>query len=153
MSLTQLDNLVRAKSLDAEPGVREEVDRLLHSGQARLKDARNKSLSAESRFDLAYNAAHSMSLAALRWHGYRAKNRYVVFQSLEHTLKLPAEQWRVLDDAHRKRNLAEYEGELDIDDALLDALIRVADEVEKRAGALGPLKPESKQEGGSGKGK
>jgi hypothetical protein len=144
MSLAQLDNLVRAKSLDAEPGTQEEIDRLLHSGQARLKDAGNAKLSSESRFDLAYNAAHSMSLAALRWHGYRAKNRYVVFQSLEHTIKLPPEQWRVLGEAHRKRNLAEYEGELDIDDALLKALIRVAGEVEKRVVALAPLKADGK---------
>jgi hypothetical protein len=144
VSLVQLDNLVRAKSLDAEAGTQEEVDRLLHSGQARLKDAGNKALNSESRFDLAYNAAHSMSLAALRWHGYRAKNRYVVFQSLEHTIKLPSDQWRVLSEAHRKRNLAEYEGELDIDDALLAALIRVAGEVEKRVTALGLLKTDSK---------
>ena len=140
MSLAQLDNLVRAKNLDAESGTQEEVDRLLHSGQARLKDARNKELNSESRFDLAYNAAHSMSLAALRWHGYRAKNRYIVFQSLEHTIKLPPEQWRVLSEAHRKRNLAEYEGALDIDEALLEALIRVAGEVEKRVATLAPLK-------------
>jgi hypothetical protein len=33
----------------------------------------------------------------------------------------------VLDQAHRKRNLAEYEGDIDVDDQLLDALIRVAD--------------------------
>ena len=144
MSLAQLDNLVRAKSLDVEPGTQDEVDRLLHSGQARLKDAGNKALNSESRFDLAYNAAHALWLAALRWHGYRAKNRYVVFQSLEHTIKLPPEQWRVLSEAHRKRNLAEYEGELEIDDALLAALVRVAGEVEKRVIALGALKPDKK---------
>ena len=33
----------------------------------------------------------------------------------------------MLDQAHRKRNLAEYEGDIDVDDQLLDALIRVAD--------------------------
>jgi hypothetical protein len=65
----------------------------------------------ESRFDLAYNAAHAFSLAALRWHGYRPdKKRYIVFQALAHTLSLPAAQWRVLDDAHRRRNEVEYEG-------------------------------------------
>ncbi len=49
------------------------------------QDAANTSLSLEGRFDLAYNAAHSLSLAALRWHGYRASNRYIVFQVLPHT--------------------------------------------------------------------
>jgi hypothetical protein len=45
----------------------------------------------------------------------------------------------VLDQVHRKRNQAEYEGVLDMDEALVGALIRVAGEVAKRAAALGPL--------------
>jgi hypothetical protein len=44
-----------------------------------------------------------------------------------------------LDKAHRKRNQAEYEGDLDIDEALVGALIRVAGEVAKGVAALGPL--------------
>lgn len=139
MPLDPLDNLVKLGSLKAEPAAQAEIDGLMRSGQARLKDAGNTTLSLESRFDLAYNAAHAMSLAALRWHGYRSENRYLVFQCLTHTLKLPAEQWRVLDQAHRKRNLAEYEGDLDLDDTLLAALIRVAGEVAKRVDALGAL--------------
>ena len=45
------------------------------------------------------------------------------------SLNLPNELWRVMDQAHRKRNLAEYEGQLDVDEKLVDALIRVANEV------------------------
>ena len=97
----------------------------------------------ESRFDLAYNAAHAFSLAALRWHGYRSENRYLVFQSLTHTLNLPSAQWRVLDDAHRKRNLAEYEGDIEVDEALLAALLRVTNEVAERVRALLAATPES----------
>jgi hypothetical protein len=37
--------------------------------------------------------------------------------------------------------LAEYEGELDIDDELLAALIRVATDVQKRVSLLAPLPP------------
>ena len=139
MSRPELDNLVRVRQLKAEPGTQAEFDGLLHSGAARLKDACNRTLSPESRFDLAYNAAHALSLAALRWHGYRSENRYVVFQCLPHTLALPATQWRVLDQAHRKRNLAEYEGDVEIDDALLGALIRVATDVETAVRRLGPV--------------
>jgi hypothetical protein len=108
-----LDNLVRSGQLKAEPVAQVELDGLVRSGLARLEDAQNKGLSLDSRFDLAYNAAHALSLAALRWHGYRSENRYLVFQTLIHTLKLPAEQWRVLDNAHRKRNFvggARYTG-------------------------------------------
>ena len=127
MANDQLENLVRIRQLKAEPATKEEIAGLLRSGTARLEDAKNESLSQESGFDLAYNAAHALSLAALRHAGYRSENRYLVFQCTQHTLDLAAEQWRVLDQAHRKRNLAEYEGDLDVDDQLLDALIRVAD--------------------------
>lgn len=137
MSLPKLDNLVRIRQLKAEPAAQSEIDGLLRSGGARLKDTQLQGLSLDSRLDLAYNAAHAFSLAALRWHGYRSENRYTVFQCLEHTVSLPSEQWRVLDQAHRKRNLAEYEGDLDVDQALVEALIRVAQEVESRVAGLG----------------
>jgi hypothetical protein len=136
---TPLDNLVRIGQLKAEPPAQAEFDGLVRSGRVRLADAANASLSLESRFDLAYNAAHALALAALRWHGYRSENRYQVFQSLTHTLRLEAAQWRVLDQAHRKRNLAEYEGDLDIDDALVEALVRTARIVAERVAALGPV--------------
>lgn len=42
-----------------------------------------------------------------------------MFQCLEHTVSLPTEQGRLLDQARRKRNLAEYEGHLDVDEALV----------------------------------
>lgn len=143
MTLPPLDNLVRIQKMKVEPGAQSEVDGLLRSGNARLKDAQLKNLSLDSRFDLAYNAAHAFSVAALRWHGYRSENRYLAFQTLEHTIKLPPEQWRVLDQAHRKRNLAEYEGHLDVDQSLVDALIRVAQEVVARVVGLGPVPPGS----------
>lgn len=139
MSFPQLDNLVRIRQLKAEAAEQPEIDGLVRSGQARLKDAARADLGLESRFDLAYNAAHALALAALRWHGYRSDKRYTVFQCLEHTVRLPAEQWRVLDSAHRKRNLAEYEGDLDLDAALVEALIRVAQEVARRVTSLGPV--------------
>src|ERR1700674_3064701 len=115
MPLAQLDNLVKSGQLKAEPPAQSEFDGLARSGSVCLVDAQNAALSLEGRVDLAYNAAHALSLAALRWHGYRSERRYLVFQTLAHTLKLPPEQWRVLDQAHRKRNLAEYEGDLYID--------------------------------------
>ncbi len=132
MSHDELDNLVKAGQLKTEPVSEQEVAGLISSGLARLHDAGNETLSIESRFDLAYNAAHALSLAALRKMGYRSENRYIVFQCLKHTLDLASEQWRVLDQAHRKRNLAEYEGHLDIDTNLLGALIRATETVAGR---------------------
>jgi len=95
----------------------------LRSAAVRLKDARQPILSLESRFDLAYNAAHAAALSALRVHGYRSENRYLVFQCLEHTVGYTPQQWLLLDQAHKKRNLAEYEGDLDVTQGFVEELI------------------------------
>ena len=119
-----LDNLCGpGKPLKAEAPDDKETAGLLRTGQARLHDAKNTALALESRFDLAYNAAHALCLAALRRMGYRAGNRYIVFQVLPHTLGLGPEVWRVLDKCHNTRNLSEYEGMLDVDERLMKDLI------------------------------
>lgn len=139
MPFERLDNLVKIGQLKAESPARAEFDGLVRSAVSRIKDAENESLSIESRFDLAYNAAHAFALAALRYHGYRSENRFMVFQALQDTVNLPAAQWRVLDQAHKKRNLTEYEGNVDVDAKLVGAVIRVAREVEKRLSVIDPL--------------
>ncbi|MBI5462289.1 MAG: hypothetical protein HY941_08910 [Gammaproteobacteria bacterium] len=111
------------KSLQQEPPDAKEFAGLKRSGLARLSDAANPANSLEGRFDLAYNAAHALCLAALRWHGYRPANRYIVFQVLPHTLGLGPEVWRMLAKCHEIRNLSEYEGDLNIDDKLVADLI------------------------------
>lgn len=95
---------------------------MVRSGRARLLDASNTTLSLESRFDLAYSAAHAahaLSLAALRRRGYRANQRYIVFQVLPYTIGVGPEVWRVLAQAHRLRNLAEYEGHVDVEERIV----------------------------------
>lgn len=139
MANEHLDNLVRTGSLKAEAAIPGEISGLIRSGVARLRDAGNADLSLESRFDLAYNAAHALSLAALRRAGYRSNSRYLVFQCLRHTLDFPSEKWRVLDQAHRKRNIAEYEGAAEIDTKLVEALIRVTEEVAARVSDAGAV--------------
>jgi len=121
---TPLENLSGpGKPLKAEAPDAQELTGLLRSGLARLNDARNTTLALESRFDLAYNAAHSLSLAALRRMGYRSGNRYIVFQVLPHTLGMAPAVWRVLDKCHNTRNLGEYEGLLEVDERLVADLI------------------------------
>lgn len=125
-----LENLSRpGGSLKPEPPDAAEIAGLLRTGRARLADADNASLALESRFDLAYNAAHALCLAALRAKGYRPGHRYIVFQALPHTLALGPEVWRVLDLCHNKRNLGEYEGLLEVDERLLKDLIGAARKV------------------------
>ena len=128
------------KSLQREAPDEKEFAGLRRSGLARLKDAVNPANSLEGRFDLAYNAAHALSLAALRWHGYRASNRYIVFQVLPHTLNLGPEVWRVLAKCHDVRNLGEYEGELNLDERLVSDLITACQAVADKLQVLPPVK-------------
>ncbi len=123
MTSPELENLVRIGKLHREPCSTREFDGLVKSGTARLSDAANSALSLESRFDLAYNAAHALALAALRHRGYRSDNRYIVFQMLPHTLGLSPATWRVLAKGHERRNLAEYEGVIDTDERLVTDLL------------------------------
>ena len=88
MSLIKLNNLVKTGQLKKESFEPKEFNGLIQSGRSCLKDSQNLSLAQESRFDLAYNASHSLSLAALRWHGYRPDKRYIVFQVLPYTLSV-----------------------------------------------------------------
>ena len=140
MTSQNLENLVKTGQLKPEPGDRKESDGLVRSARVRLADAHNDTLSVESRFDLAYNAAHALALAALRYHGYRSDKRFTVFQCVPHTLGLGPEVWRVLVLCHDRRNLAEYEGHLEIDEQLVADLLRAADRLLVEVEALGPLK-------------
>jgi len=116
-----------------------EFANLRQSGLKRLADAENEANSPESRFDLAYNAAHALCLAALRHSGYRAANRYIVFQVLPHTLGLGPEVWRVLARGHELRNRGEYEGDLYVDERLLSDLIAACKIVASTLGKLPAL--------------
>ncbi len=138
MTSDKLENLVRIGQLKKEPPSADELAGLRRSGLARLADAQRPDLSFESRFDLAYNAAHALALYAFRRMGYRPQHRYLVFQALPYTAGLAAGHWRVLAKAHERRNLAEYEGYLEQDERLL------ADALEATRALIAALPPEEK---------
>lgn len=125
----RLKNLEKTGTLRAEPTSRREIDALVLAAGRRLKDAQNSSLDAESRFILAYDAAHSFALAALRLHGYRSTDRYTVFNLLDATVSFPPGKYRFLADCHGKRNLALYEGGYEADERLLAELIAVTNDL------------------------
>lgn len=131
MPSSELENLADIGQIHREPPLEKELRGLIATGSARLADARLTSLALASRFDLAYNAAHALSLAALRAAGYRSTNRYQVFQCLPHTLGVPASVWKILAKGHQLRNQGEYEGFLDVDERLVEDLIDAALAVER----------------------
>lgn len=139
MSVDELNNLVSINKLKVEPPDQTEFNGMLAAARTKLQDTALPGLSLDSQFYLAYSAAHALSLAALRWHGYRSESRYLVFQCLGHTLNLPKHKWRVLDKCHQCRNLAEYEGHLAIDRQLLKELMEISHELLTLVSALNPI--------------
>lgn len=104
MNREPLNKLVTIGQLKVEAYDEREFRGLVTGARARLSDARDDKLSPPSQFDLAYNAAHGLALAAMRYRGYRPARRFTVFQALEHTLGFAAADWRVLDKCHAMRN-------------------------------------------------
>ncbi|WP_137045547.1 hypothetical protein [Pseudolabrys sp. FHR47] len=138
MAREELDNLVRAGLLKVEPAARDEFGGMVKSARRGLTDAQNGSISSDSQFDLAIEAAHKLALAALRHAGYRSENRITVFQALVHTVGVDRADLQIFLRAHNQRNLAAYEGRYDLDVKLLDDLITAA---KRLAVAVGALKP------------
>src|SRR5437879_6191461 len=133
-NLSGPDKPLRKEAPDAK-----EFAGLKHSGLTRLADAQKHANSLESRFDLAYNASHALCLAALRHAGYRATNRYIVFQVVPHTLGLGPEVWRVLARCHELRNRGEYEGDVYADERVLTDLIKACKSIADALETLAPL--------------
>ena len=139
MTLENLDNLVKIKQLKVEPPDQNEFDGMVSSAKRRLQDAEVEAVSEEGRFLSAYGAAHVLSVAAIRWYGYRSDNRYLVFQCLEHTVGFEKVKWRLLAKCHNQRNLAEYEGHLEITPQLLKELIEVTQDLLVLVEGLGAI--------------
>lgn len=139
MPLKELDNLVKIKTLKNEPPDQNEFNRMIASAKRFLKDAAVTGLSDEGKFSCVYSAAHILSVAALRWHGYRSNNRYQVFQCLVHTVGLEQGKCRILSNCHNLRNVAEYEGQLDITPQLLKEFTGITRELLILVERMGPV--------------
>jgi hypothetical protein len=138
MGKQELDNLVKIRRLKTEPPTHSEYAGMFESARKRLIDAHNEDLDPDSRFDLAYGAAHRLALAALRREGYRSEDRVAVFQTLAHTLGTDPSHIQTFLKAHNERNLAEYQGRMEIDAKLLAALLRSTKHLEAEVDKLAP---------------
>lgn len=140
MGKEALENLADRGHLKREAVTAAEFNGMVGAARKLLADAQKQGLASESRFDLAYGAAHRLALAALRHAGYRSENRYMVFQALPHTVGTTAAVMRIFSKCHDVRNLAEYQGHTGVDEQLLKELIQHTIELEKAVLALKPPK-------------
>ncbi|HUJ00649.1 MAG TPA: hypothetical protein VLY46_10465 [Usitatibacter sp.] len=140
MTSPNLERLAHAGELKRERITRGEFESLVRTARALLADAGREELSQESRFRLVYGASYALASAALRLHGYRSESRYLVFQCLEHTTTLDRSQARLFSLCHDRRNKAEYTGDFEIEETLMEGFLRAAQEL---LGVVSGMAPES----------
>jgi len=91
---------------------RQEIGDLLNLTKRDLADARTEGLSADWRFNIAYNAGLQAATAALAAAGYRAAreaHHFRILQSLRFTIGADAATLVQLDQFRKKRNIGGYE--------------------------------------------
>lgn len=118
-----LRNLLRTGQLEEHETDSDQVRRMLDSARRSIADAKQDSISQETRFDAAYRAITQICTVALWANGYRtSRNRpghhQVMIQSLVHSVGLANERVRLLDTFRIKRNAIDYTGD-DVDGASL----------------------------------
>lgn len=89
-----------------------ELSQFLAIFERDMADAQANTISIDRRFATAYNAALTVSVAALAASGYRAAgegHHYWTIQSLAFTLQLDAETIEKFNKFRRKRNTSDYE--------------------------------------------
>jgi len=101
-------------ALRAHKPSRREIAGLLALADRSLADAGIGGLSAEGRFQFAYNAALTMASAALHAAGYRTNSNSpghhaITVESTEHTFGADAALVRKFDGFRRKRNRVSYD--------------------------------------------
>jgi hypothetical protein len=94
----------------------------------KLADSKARSISLDSRFDLAWEAALQLGLAALRANGYRATShaghQSLAIQTLDQSLGTPKETIRLLETFRKNRSAGLYEGSFEPSATEVEALVR-----------------------------
>ena len=129
-----LDNLI-GKGLQREPTDAEEIARFLAKISQKLEDSSSTSISASSRFDVAYEAVLQIGLAALRANGLRVDSRgghhVLALQTLGKSIGVSVDVIRLLDEFRRQRADGLYNGSFDPSEAEVLALIQVGRDLER----------------------
>jgi hypothetical protein len=133
MSLQNLHKIGQLTEHETDP-IR--VRRLLESAKRSIADARQESISLETRLDAAYRAISQLSLIALWANGFRPArskpgHHQTMIQSLVHTIELDRDEMLLLDTFRVKRNAVDYTGE-DVDEASVNECIAAAERLMSR---------------------
>lgn len=120
------------KRVAAEPTSKKELDDLRTMVATNLKDAHVAAISAQGRYEFAYNAARLMATVIVRASGYRviAKNghHYYTFQSLQAADPSFVKMAIYFDNARDTRNDFSYDAPIPISDTDVEELIKSVEE-------------------------
>jgi hypothetical protein len=136
MSSPELENLVRLGQLKREPPVASEIG-------ASCVRVRLDSRTHGTPICLWTAASTWPTTRAMRWlslrFGSAATVRRIAFWSsgIDSHSGVPPATWRVLSKGHESRNMAEYEGTVDLDEGFVGDLIKAADAVRLAQQAAG----------------
>ena len=127
-----LENLLKIGQLERHETDAVQVGRLLDSANRCLADARQESITAETRLEAGYRAIMQLSMAGLWANGFRptssSGHHMTMIQSLGHSVGLDSDQVRLLDTFRVKRNTINYTGE-DMDIASVEACIAAGEDL------------------------
>jgi len=103
---------------------------MLDSAERAIADARQNSISPETRLDTAYRAITQLCSIALWANGCRASkskpgHHQTMIQSLVHSIGLDRDQMLLLNAFRVKRNAIDYTGD-DVDQASVDECVTAA---------------------------
>ena len=126
-----LQNLLKIGQLEEHETNAEQVRRMLNSAERTIADARQESISPETRLDAAYRAITQLCMVALWANGCRPSrskpgHHQTMIQSLVHSIGLDRDQMLLLDTFRVKRNAIDYTGD-DVDEASVDVCIEAVD--------------------------
>ena len=130
-----LDNLI-GRGLEKAESDGEELARYLGRVRRKLEDSRQKNISLDSRFDVAFEALLQIALAALRANGYRttsgAGHQQLAIQALPKSIGVSATDVRALDEFRKRRSAGLYLAEFEPSEAEVGALIGAVERLHKQ---------------------
>ena len=126
-----LENLLKIGKLEEHETDAEQVHRMIESAARSISDARQESISSETRLDAAYRAITQLCMVALWANGFRTSkstpgHHQTMIQSIVHSVGLDTDQMVLLDTFRVKRNAIDYTGEY-VDQASVEECIAAAD--------------------------
>jgi hypothetical protein len=121
--------LLVGRHVAAEPTDKQEIDELHSKTILQLKDAQVSGISAQGRYEFAYNAARLAATVVIRACGYRVVSRsghhYYTFKALETADPAFARIAANFDAARSKRNDFSYDSPCEITDTDADDLVEL----------------------------